>query len=115
MSAAINSNQLGPEASWPVSGAGRELGIHPSFLFDHLRRHGWLIRRPGDTGDRAASEAIASGDMTNFPVLVARHAGKLFFRLQPRLTQKGIEPLRREPCAFTTGAASGILADRGDL
>lgn len=73
--------------------AAKTLQIQPKRLFDWMRAHHWIYRRPGGSGNVAYQDKIQSGYLTHKVTTVQREDGTEKVVEQVMVTGKGIAKL----------------------
>lgn len=73
--------------------AAKALQVQPKRLFDFLRHHHWIYRRPGGGGNVAYQERIQSGYLTHKITTVQRGDGTEKIVEQVLVTGKGLATL----------------------
>lgn len=73
--------------------AAKALQVQPKRLFDFLREHHWIYRRPGGTGNVAYQDKIQAGLLTHKVTTVQRDDGSDKVCEQVLVTAKGLAKL----------------------
>lgn len=73
--------------------AAKSLQIQPKRLFDWLRKHHWIYRRPGGSGNVAYQDKIQAGYLTHKVTTVQREDGTEKVVEQVLVTGKGLAKL----------------------
>ncbi|WP_306478649.1 phage antirepressor KilAC domain-containing protein [Methyloversatilis sp.] len=82
--------------------AAKNLQVQPKQLFDWMRQHGWIYRRPGGSGNVAYQDKIQAGYLTHKVTTVEREDGSEKVVEQVLVTAKGLAKLSG---VFSRGAA----------
>jgi len=84
------------DGSLCITDSAKTLQVRPKQLFDFLRSHGWIYRRPGTDHDVAYQSKLAAGLMEHKTTTVYRSDGSEKVTTQVRVTPKGLARLAQE-------------------
>lgn len=84
------------EGSLCITDAAKTLQVQPKVLFAFLRSHRWIYSRPGNAGEVAYQDKLASGLMEHKTTTVHRSDGSEKVVTQVRVTPKGLTRLAKE-------------------
>lgn len=83
------------DGSLCITDAAKTLQIRPKDLFQYLRSHGWIYRRPGTDTDIAYQSKLVSGVLEHKTTTVYRSDGSEKVTTQVRVTPKGLTVLAK--------------------
>ncbi len=81
------------DGSFCITDAAKALQARPKDLFDYLRSHGWIYRRPGTAHDVGYQARVNSGDLEHKVTTVLKADGSEKVTEQVRVTAKGLAKL----------------------
>lgn len=81
------------DGSFCITDAAKALQVRPKDLFDYLRSHGWIYRRPGSAHDLGYQARVNSGDLEHKVTTVLKADGSEKVTEQVRVTAKGLAKL----------------------
>lgn len=81
------------EGSLCVTDAAKALQVRPKELFDYLRAHGWIYRRPGTAHDVGYQARVNAGDLEHKVTTVLKADGSEKVTEQVRVTARGLAKL----------------------
>lgn len=81
------------DGSLCITDAAKALQVRPKDLFDYLRSHGWVYRRPGASHDLGYQARVNSGDLEHKVTTVLKADGSETVKEQVRVTAKGLAKL----------------------
>jgi Rha family phage regulatory protein len=84
------------DGSMSVTEAAKTLQVGPKELFTHLRRDGWIYRRPGSASDLAYQAKLTAGLLEHKTTTVVRNDGTEKTVTQVRVTPKGLTRLAKD-------------------
>lgn len=84
------------EGSLCITDAAKTLQVQPKVLFAFLRSHRWIYSRPGNAGEVAYQDKLASGLLEHKTTTVHRSDGSEKVVTQVRVTPKGLTRLAKE-------------------
>lgn len=83
------------DGSLCITDAAKTLQVRPKDLFQYLRSHGWIYRRPGTDTDIAYQSKLVSGVLEHKTTTVYRSDGSEKVTTQVRVTPKGLTVLAK--------------------
>lgn len=84
------------EGSLCITDAAKTLQVQPKVLFAFLRSHRWIYSRPGNAGEVAYQDKLASGLLEHKTTTVHRSDGSEKVVTQVRVAPKGLTRLAKE-------------------
>lgn len=84
------------EGSMSITEAAKALQVQPKSLFNWLRAHEWIYRRPGASADLAYQSRLVTGFLEHKTTIVNRTDGSEKTVTQVRVTPKGLTRLAKE-------------------
>ncbi len=81
------------EGSMCITDAAKSLQVQPKALFNYLREHRWIYRRPNCASDIAYQDKLQSGVLEHKVTVVTRADGSEKTTTQVRVTPKGLTRL----------------------
>jgi anti-repressor protein len=83
------------DGSLNVTEAAKALQVRPKVLFDYLKAHGWIYKRPGSSTWLGYQTHTSGGDLEHKVTTVLRGDGSEKIAEQVRVTPKGLSKLAK--------------------
>lgn len=78
-----------------ITDSAKALQLPPRDLFNYLRKHGWIYKRPGAAHDIGYQARVASGDLEHKVTTVLKPDGSEKVTEQVRITPQGLTKLAK--------------------
>ncbi|MGR7993820.1 antA/AntB antirepressor family protein [Xanthobacter sp. ZOL 2024] len=83
------------DGSLCITDAAKALQVRPKDLFDYLRAHGWVYKRPGTAHDVGYQSRVNAGDLEHKVTTVLKADGSEKVVEQVRVTPRGLAKLAK--------------------